>query len=103
EAEAVLREALAICREAGTQFCGPKVTSALRRAVEDSPQRQNLVTEGRTMLARGPVAHNHLWFYRTAIEGLLSSGDAEGALEYVSALEDYTPAEPLLWAAVFGG
>jgi class 3 adenylate cyclase/tetratricopeptide (TPR) repeat protein len=101
EAEAVLREALAICTEAGTQFCGPKVTSALSRAVEDSAERQNLLTEGRTMLARGAVAHNHLWFYRDAIEGLLSSGDAEGALEYVSALEDYTRAEPLLWADVF--
>lgn len=100
EAEAMLREALAICREAGTQFCGPKVTSALSRAVEDSAERQILLTEGRTMLARGAVAHNHLWFYRDAIESRLSSGDAEGALEYVSALEDYTRAEPLLWADV---
>lgn len=94
----MLREALAICREAGTQFCGPKVTSALSRAVEDCAERENLLTEGRTMLARGAVAHNHLWFYRDAIESRLSSGDAEGALEYVSALEDYTRAEPLLWA-----
>jgi tetratricopeptide (TPR) repeat protein len=101
EAEAMLREALAICREAGTQFCGPKVTSALSRAVEDSAERQRLLTEGKTMLARGAVGHNHLWFYRDAIEALLSSGDADGALEYVGALEAYTRAEPLLWADVF--
>jgi tetratricopeptide (TPR) repeat protein len=101
EAEASLREALAICREAGTQFCGPKVTGALSRAVEDTTERQNLLAEGKTMLARGAVGHNHLWFYRDAIESLLSSGDAEGALEYASALEEYTRAEPLLWADVF--
>jgi tetratricopeptide (TPR) repeat protein len=101
EAEAILREALAICREAGTQFCGPKVTSALSRAVVDSTERDNLLAEGKAMLARGAVGHNHLWFYRDAIEGLLSSGDAEGARMYVSALEEYTRAEPLMWADVF--
>jgi hypothetical protein len=101
EAEAILREALAICREAGIQFCGPKVTSALSRAVEDPAERASLLAEGRVMLARGAVGHNHLWFYRDAIESLLSSGDAEGALECVSALEEYTRAEPLLWAEVF--
>ncbi len=101
EAEAMLREALAICRDAGTQFCGPKVTSALSRAVEDPKERTSLLAEGKAMLARGTVGHNHLWFNRDAIESLLSSGDAEGALEYVSALEQYTHAEPLSWADVF--
>jgi len=101
EAEAMLREALAICREAGTQFIGPKVVSALARAVENAAERETLLTEGMTMLARGAVGHNHLWFYRDAIEALLSSGDAGGALEYVSALEEYTRAEPLAWADVF--
>ncbi|WP_027552785.1 adenylate/guanylate cyclase domain-containing protein [Bradyrhizobium sp. Cp5.3] len=101
EAETMLREALAICKQAGTQFCGPKVTGALSRAVEDSTERRGLLAEGKTMLARGAVGHNYLWFYRDAIEGLLSSGDATSALEYVSALEDYTRAEPLPWADVF--
>lgn len=101
EAERALREALAICRDAGTQFCGPKVTSALSRAVEEPRERDNLLAEGKAMLARGAVGHNHLWFYRDAIEALLSAGDAEGALNYVDALEDYVRAEPLPWADVF--
>jgi tetratricopeptide (TPR) repeat protein len=102
-AEAVerLREAIAICSEAGTQFCGPKVTSALSRAVEDPKERSALLREGRQMLDRGAVGHNHLWFYRDAIEALLSAGDPTGALEYVSALERYTAAEPLPWADLF--
>ena len=101
EAEPMLREALAICRDAGTQFCGPKVISALSRAVEDAGERASLLAEGKAMLARGSVGHNHLWFYRDAIEGLLLASDAKGALEYVSRLEEYTRAEPLTWADLF--
>jgi hypothetical protein len=53
------------------------------------------------MLGRGAVGHNHLWFYRDAIEALLSAGDGAGALTYVVALEDYTRAEPLPWSDLF--
>jgi tetratricopeptide (TPR) repeat protein len=101
EAEPMLREALAICRDAGAQFCGPKVISALSRAVEDAGERTRLLAEGKVMLDRGAAAQNHLWFYRDAIEALLSARDAEGALEYVSRLEEYTRAEPLSWATLF--
>ena len=101
EAAEILREALAICKEVGTQFCGPTVASALARAVEDSSSRAALLAEGREMLARGAVGHNHLWFYRDAIEALLSAGDGPGALIYVRALEDYTRAEPLPWSDLF--
>ncbi|HEV3190571.1 MAG TPA: AAA family ATPase, partial [Polyangiaceae bacterium] len=101
EAAEVLREALAICREAGTQFCGPKVISALSRCVADPAERAGLLAESKEMLARGAVGHNHLWFYRDAIEALLFAGDGVGALEYVAALEDYTRAEPLPWSDLF--
>jgi class 3 adenylate cyclase/tetratricopeptide (TPR) repeat protein len=101
EAAEMLREALAICREAGTQFCGPKVISALSRAVVDPTERAALLAEGKEMLARGAVGHNHLWFYRDAIEAMLSAGEGEEALEYVAALESYTEAEPLPWANLF--
>ena len=97
----MLREALAICRDAGTQFCGPKVISALSRVVENATERASLLAEGEAMLGRGSVGHNHLWFYRDAIEALLSARDAEGALVYVGRLEDYTRAEPLSWADLF--
>jgi hypothetical protein len=56
---------------------------ALSRAVEDSAEHQNLLTEGKAMLALGTVAHNHFWFYRDVIEGCLSSSDAEGVLDHV--------------------
>jgi class 3 adenylate cyclase/tetratricopeptide (TPR) repeat protein len=101
EAAEMLREALAICREAGTQFCGPKVTSALSRTVDDPAERAALLAEGKEMLERGAVGHNHLWFYRDAIEALLSASDGARALEYVAALENYTRAERLPWSDLF--
>jgi tetratricopeptide (TPR) repeat protein len=86
EAAEMLREALAICREAGMQFDGPKIISALSRAEDDPVERAALLAEGKEILRRGAVGHNHLWFYRDAIEALLSADDGAGALEYVTAL-----------------
>ena len=88
EAVALLREALSICRVAGTQFCGPIVTSAFSRAVEDPVERDALLVEGAEMLARGAVGHNHLWFHRDAIEAFLAARDARGMMRHVDALED---------------
>ena len=97
----MLREALAMCREAGMQFHGPKIIGALSRAEDDPVERAALLAEGKEILRRGAVGHNHLWFYRDAIEALVSAGDGAGALEYVAALEDFTRAEPLPWSDLF--
>jgi tetratricopeptide (TPR) repeat protein len=101
EAVALLREALSICRVAGTQFCGPIVTSALSRAVEDSVEREALLMEGAEMLARGAVGHNHLWYHRDAIEAFLGARDPKGMMLHVEALEAYARAEPLPWSTLF--
>jgi hypothetical protein len=101
EAAALLREALAICREVGTQFSAPKALGALSRAVEDNVERVQVLADGASLLSRGAVGHNHLWFYRDAIEAMLSAGDAARALSYVAALDNYTRAEPLPWADLF--
>ena len=99
EAVALLREALSICRIAGTQFCGPIVT--LSRAVEDSVERDALLMEGAEMLARGAVGHNHLWYHRDAIEAFLGARDPKGMMLHVEALEAYARAEPLPWSTLF--
>jgi class 3 adenylate cyclase/tetratricopeptide (TPR) repeat protein len=101
DAAELLREALTICREVGTQFSAPKAMGALSRAVEDDGERARLLAEGTDLLRRGAVGHNYLWFYRDAIEAMLSASDAPGVLQYVAALEDYTRAEPLPWADLF--
>ncbi|MPW23672.1 AAA family ATPase [Paraburkholderia sp. CNPSo 3157] len=101
EAVKALYEALAISREVGTQFCAPKVLGALSRAVDDNDERARLLAEGEDLLRLGAVGHNHLWFYRDAIEAMLSTPDPAGVLRYVAALEYYTRREPLPWAELF--
>ena len=101
DAAVVLREALPICRETGTQYIGPSVTSALSLAVEEPAEREALLAEGARMLARGAVSHCHLQFHRDAIEVYLAAGDAAGAMRHAAALEDYARAEPLPWSTLF--
>ena len=83
------------------QFCGPRVHSALARAVEANDECRRLLTHGEELLGRGAVGHNHLWFYRDAIEAMLMAGDAAGALRYCDMLKGYTRAEPLPWSQLF--
>jgi class 3 adenylate cyclase/tetratricopeptide (TPR) repeat protein len=101
EAVAILREAVAIGREVGMQFSGPRTLGALARAVEDRAECGRLLAEGEELLARGAVGHNHLWFYRDSIEAMLVLGDSGAALRYVEALEHYTRDELLPWSNAF--
>ncbi|SAK55696.1 adenylate/guanylate cyclase [Caballeronia hypogeia] len=101
EARRVLRASLALCREVGMQFSAPKTLGALSLAVDAAPERARLLDEGAELLRRGAVGHNHLWFHRDAIDALLLSGDAAGALRHVEALEAYTRDEPLPWSQAF--
>ncbi|MBN3763785.1 adenylate/guanylate cyclase domain-containing protein [Burkholderia sp. Ac-20365] len=101
QAVRVLRESLALCREVGMQFSAPKALSVLSRAVDDDVERVRMLEEGAELLRRGAVGHNHLWFYRDAIDAMLSMRDPAGALRYIEALEQYTRTEPLPWAQLF--
>jgi tetratricopeptide (TPR) repeat protein len=96
-----LREGLALCREVGLQFSGPRAIGALAVATEGPAERCRLLEEGEALLRRGAVGANHLWFYRDAIEALLQAGDADVALRYAAALEAYTRPEPLPWSDLF--
>jgi class 3 adenylate cyclase/tetratricopeptide (TPR) repeat protein len=101
EAAQMLREALAMCRDVGMQFTGPKTHSALSRAVDDRAEQDRLLAEGEELLRRGAVGHNHLWFYRDAIEAMLAAADAPRALRYTDMLEAYTRSEKLPWSELF--
>src|SRR5271156_5270457 len=101
EATQLLRESLAMCRDVGMQFTGPIVHGALSRAVEDKAEQDRLLAEGEELLRRGAVGHNHLWFYRDAIEAMLAAADAPRALRYADMLEAYTRSEKLPWSELF--
>ena len=68
---------------------------------DENVERARLLDEGEALLRLGAVGHNHLWFYRDAIEAMCAAGDAPGMLRYVKALKNYTQREPLPWAELF--
>ncbi len=49
DAVAPLRDALAICRDVGMQFTGPRVHGALSRALESNPDRDRLLAAIRAL------------------------------------------------------
>ncbi len=101
EALGLLRRALAISREAGISFVGPWILGHLAVTTEDPTERRAALTEGEEILRKGAVGHNHLWFFRYAIDASLACQDWDGAERYAAALEDYTRPEPLPWANFF--
>ena len=101
EAETLLAEAMAICRDSGVQFIAPRVLGATARAVKDAGARDAALDEGERILAGGCTAHNHLWFYREAIDACLAADDWDAVLRYAAGLEQFTAPEPLPWADFF--
>ena len=101
EAMDLLHRALAISRETGLSFVGPWILGHLAVTTEDPTERRAALTEGEEILRKGAVSHNHLWFFRYAIDASLDSEDWDGAERYSAALEDFTRPEPLPWANFF--
>lgn len=99
EARGAARRALRLARESGVSFVGPKILAHLAALTEDAEERAAALTEGERLLAAGAVGHNHLWFRRYAIEATAAAGDWSGTLRHADALDAYTSAEPLPWAA----
>jgi tetratricopeptide (TPR) repeat protein len=101
KARSRLSEALTICRSVGTQFSGPKCIGALALTTDDPVEQRRLLDEGEAMLRRGAVSHNHISFYRDAMEVMLEQERWDDALRYAAAMEDYTRAEPLPLSELF--
>jgi hypothetical protein len=101
EALALAETSVAICREFDMTFVGPMALAALALAAEDPQERQRALDEGQAILRAGALSHNHLYFYRDAIDVALAVGDSDAALRYARGLEDYTRLEPLPWCAFF--
>ena len=101
EAVELLDQAIAISRETGFSYTGPRVLGELALATDDAKVRQTALNEGEDLLRAGSVSHNHFWFYRDAMQAALVLGDWEGVGRYAKALEDYTRCEPLPWTDFF--
>ncbi len=62
------------------RFIGARVLGVTALAAADDVARARCLGEGEAILAKGCAAHNHLWFYRDAIEASLGSEAWDGAL-----------------------
>jgi len=100
-ARAIAVEAVEVCRRTGIGFDGPRTLASLALVTPDADERRRALDEGEKLLAEGAVGHNHLWFYRDAIDAGLDSGDWDEAERYAAALEAFTADEPLPWSDVF--
>ena len=101
DARSILDEAMSISRETGERFIAPRVLGVGALAAADDAARLRCLDEGEAILARGCNAHNHLWFYRDAIEASLGSGAWDEAARFADVLAGYTRAEPLPWSDFF--
>ena len=98
EARELLMQAASITREGSRAFNAGRVFGALAWVMtNDAAVREAALDEGETALREGSVSHNHFWFYRFAMDALLSVKDWARVERYAEALEDYTRDEPLEW------
>jgi len=98
EARELLMQAASITREVGRAFNAGRVFGALAWVMaSDAAVREAALDEGETALREGSISHNYFWFYRLAMEALLSVNDWDRVEKYAAALEDYTRDEPLGW------
>jgi tetratricopeptide (TPR) repeat protein len=98
EAAAMMREALAMARE-HISYCGPMILGALARATDDPEERRRCLEEGQQIVEAGCPAHNHIFYYREAIETSLDAQDWAGAVRYADRLEQHFREEPIPFAA----
>jgi hypothetical protein len=102
EARELLMQATSITRQVGRTFtAGYSFGASAWVMADDSAVREAALDEGEAALREGSVSHNYFWFYRYAIDALLSVNDWEGFERYAAALEDYTRDEPLGWTDFF--
>jgi tetratricopeptide (TPR) repeat protein len=102
EAREVLMQAVSITREVGRAFNAGRVFGALAWVMAgDASVRDAALEEGETALREGSVSHNYFWFYRFAMDALLSVNDWARVERYAAALEDYTRDEPLAWTEFY--
>ena len=95
EALETAERAVAISLDSGAGFNGPWAMSELALNTEDDEARQRHLDEGEALLRSGAVAHNHVFFYRNAMDACLGSENWGGVERYGQTLWDFTRQEPL--------
>ena len=85
--------------ESNTQrFSRPWCLGSVALAASDEGRRGAAIEEGFTLLSQGAVSHNHLHFYRAAMEVGLETRDWDLTDRACSGLTNYTGLEPFPWS-----
>ena len=85
--------------ESNTQrFSRPWCLGSVALAASDEGRRGSAIEEGFTLLSQGAVSHNHLHFYRAAMEVGLETRDWDLTDRACSGLTNYTGSEPFPWS-----
>ncbi len=95
EAQETAQRAVAVSLDSGPGFNGPWALSELALNTEDDDARRRLLDEGEAILQSGAVAHNHVFFYRNAMDSCLATCDWAGVERYAQTLWNFTRQEPL--------
>ena len=95
------RAALEVSRQSGIAFTGPRILGFLALVTDDPEERRAALRESEEILRQGAVSHNHLFFYRFAMQTTLEKSEWEEAERYAALLESYTAEQPLPWSDFF--
>ena len=96
-----LRKAEEVAQRTSLAFHGPMIYGALAFVLDRPDDLGAALAQAELIIGQGCVSHNQLWFYPDAIDVALDLFDFDAAERYVSALEDFTRAEPLPWSDFF--
>ena len=82
-------------------FAGPVVLGAIALATRDPGRCSEALRQGKAILREGCASHNHLRFYRDAIEVSLLAQQWAAADDHASELEQYFKDESSPWSDFF--
>ena len=94
----ILQQALEMSRDTGMGLDGPSILGAVALCTDRPEQRDAALEEGKRLLSKGSVSHNHVVFHRMAIAASLKCNNWEKARAFAADLEEYTRLEPIPWA-----
>ncbi len=97
-AQSLLEKGYASCEEAGVAFHGAVLLGRLALFAEDESVRADALRRGQALLDRNSVSHNHLNFYRDAMEVSATHQRWNDVELYAARLQAYTRGEPLPWS-----
>jgi class 3 adenylate cyclase/tetratricopeptide (TPR) repeat protein len=98
KADAHSARALEIVRTVGMTFIGSAILATAAASSENETIGLEMLEEAETILDSGCVAHNHIFFARTAIGHALRTCAWDLVERYATRLERYTRKEPLPWS-----